>query len=73
MVIESHYVNPSDQALAFQRANAAKGNADSQYVMGMRYRFGIGVPKDRGLAREFLEKSAAQGHRKAREELKAIY
>ncbi|MGN6386391.1 MAG: tetratricopeptide repeat protein [Verrucomicrobiota bacterium] len=73
MLIESHYNNPAEQALAFQRANAAKGNADSQYVMGMRYRFGIGVPKDRGLAREFLEKSAAQGNRKAIEQLKELY
>ena len=70
-VIESHY-NTTDQVLEFQRANAAKGNADSQYVMGMRYLSGIGVPRDRGLAREFLEKSAAQGNAKAREQLREI-
>src|SRR3954470_19538365 len=46
-VIEMHY-ETDDPLLTFQRANAAKGFPESQYVMGIRYLSGIGVPQDEG-------------------------
>jgi hypothetical protein len=70
-VIESHW-DKRDQLLESQKENAAKGNPDALYVMGMRYHLGIGVPKDRQYAHEYLQKSAALGNQKAKKQLEQL-
>jgi hypothetical protein len=70
-VIEMHY-ETDDPLLAFQRANAAKGFPESQYVMGMRYLSGLGVPQDEGKAREYLQAAASRGNFRAKEKLRQL-
>lgn len=70
-IIEMHY-ETDDSLLEFQRANAAKGFPESQYVMGMRYLSGIGVPQDEGKARDYLQAAAARGNVRAKEKLRDL-
>jgi hypothetical protein len=44
---------------------AEQGRDSAQYMLGRRYLFGDGVPKDEGQARHWLEQAAAQGNRDA--------
>jgi hypothetical protein len=65
-----------DPLLGYQQEQAAKGNPESQYAMGVRHLTGNGVVQDEGLAREWLEKASANGNLRARtklRELKSIY
>ncbi len=70
-VIVAHY-DSFDPILQFQMQNAHKGDPRSQYALGMRYLEGIGVERNEFLAREYLEKSSAQGDRRAAARLKEI-
>ena len=55
----------STSIFRFQSKLADQGNAEAQYKVGEMYEVGKGVPKDNARAREWLEKAANQGHRKA--------
>ena len=47
--------------------------ANKQYVLGGRYRYGLEVEKDYKKAIEWYEKAANQGHRKAQLEIATLY
>lgn len=52
--------------LKYNQDQAAAGNAYGQLRMGERYLKGDGVEKDEAKAREYLQKSAAQGNAEAK-------
>ncbi len=56
-----------DYATAFRLARplADKGNADVQFLLGMMYRDGEGVPPDEAVGASWLLRAAEQGHRRA--------
>ena len=47
------------------QTQAAQGNAEAQYSLGVLYANGRGVPQDYVQARQWWEQAAAQGHREA--------
>jgi hypothetical protein len=51
--------------LSFHKAQAAKGDPQGQYAMGLRYLNGDGVPKYEEIGRDYLTKAAKQGHTNA--------
>ena len=51
---------------------AAGGNARAQYRLGLCYRDGNGVLRDKAKAREWLEKAAAQGNTAAAQALAGL-
>jgi len=55
--------------LEYQQQNAAKGNPQSQFAMGIRFLHGIDVHRNEEMAREFLLAARRQGHLGAREKL----
>lgn len=52
--------------LKTHQERAAAGYPSAQYDLGMRYLKGDGVAKDENLAREWLQKAAAQDHAEAK-------
>ena len=56
----------------YQKA-AAQGNADAQYMLGLAYATGEGVPKDAAYAVEWYQKAAVQGNAAAQYMLGLIY
>ena len=46
-----------------------QGDPDAQYVLSGMYFQGVGVPKDQGVAMQWLRKAAAQGHARAKARL----
>ena len=58
------------KVLENQKRLAEKGYPSSQFDLGMRYLTGDGVEKDLGLARQWLEKAAQNGHSQAADWLK---
>jgi hypothetical protein len=64
--------NDRDALLTYQKEQAAKGNAQSQFVMANRYLTGTGVEKDEAKARELLEAASKSGNLKAREKLREL-
>ncbi|MBI3880609.1 MAG: sel1 repeat family protein [Verrucomicrobia bacterium] len=54
------------KVLALQMRQASNGSATFQFDLGARYLKGDGVEKNEDLAREWLEKSAAQGNNQAK-------
>ena len=52
---------------------AAAGDADAQYKLAALYLAGIGVPRDRNEALNWLEKAAAQNHAAAQYQLGRLY
>lgn len=60
------------KVVEFQKKRAAEGSAVFQYDLGIRYLNGQGVEKDEVLAREWLAKSAAQGHLPAQRKLREL-
>lgn len=63
---------PLAKLINLQR-EAAQGNADAQYSLGVIYFTGDGVPKDTVKAIEWFTKAAVQGHTKANLYLGGIY
>lgn len=61
---------PSFEALL---AQAEKGNAQAQYLLGQRYNFGDGVPQDRKKAVAWQTRAAMQGHATAQYVLGLMY
>jgi TPR repeat protein len=55
------------------RWSARFGSAESQHVMGMRHQAGRGVEEDLGVAIEWFEQAAEQGHTSSRNRLVEIY
>jgi len=60
-------------AAALYAPQAAAGNAEAQYRMGMMARFGWGMDKDAGAAARWLQRAAAQNHPLAQAELGTMY
>lgn len=52
-------------ALRLVRPLADNGNADAQFLLGMMYRDGEGVPPDEALGVGWMLRAAEQGHRRA--------
>ncbi len=52
---------------------AKQGEADSQFILGMMYNYGCGVPKDTKEGIMWLTKAAEQGYDKAQAELGDVY
>jgi TPR repeat protein len=65
-IAEKRAVENAAKALAWNRAQAEKGDAYGQFRMGERYRDGEGVARDPQQARAWFAKSAAQGNIEAR-------
>jgi TPR repeat protein len=61
------------KVLKFQQDQAANGSPSAQYDLGMRYLRGDGVEKDETLARQWLEKSAAQDNAQAKAALQQYF
>ena len=61
-----------EAAHAWLKLSADKGDAESLFLMGNMYMFGMGVKKDLVIAKQFFERAAKQGHAKAAESLKLI-
>jgi hypothetical protein len=55
------------------RVLAAQGNADAEYVLGLRYATGKGVPEDDKAAAEWYLKAARQGHAHAQYNIGCLY
>ena len=53
-------------------AAAKKGDAEAQYNLGACYEFGGGAPKDIDLAKQWYEKAAKQGNKKALARLRVL-
>lgn len=51
---------------------AKKGDAEAQYNLGACYEFGGGASVNADLARQWYEKAAAQGHKKAKARLRIL-
>lgn len=47
------------------RAEADAGDAEAAYLVGVLYRHGVGVRRDKALAVAYLEKAKAEGHAQA--------
>ena len=52
--------------MAAMKKNAEKGHAESQYNMGMYYKYGLGVKQDNNKSLYWFKKASDQGHMKAR-------
>ena len=61
-----------EAAHAWLKLSADKGDAESLFLIGNMYMFGMGVKKDMVTAKQFFERAAKQGHAKAAESLKLI-
>ena len=61
------------QLLQTLHTQAAQGDANTQFVLGMMYANGRGVPQDYTTARGWYEKAAVQGHAMAQYNLGALY
>lgn len=61
-----------ERVLKYQIEQAEKGLPSFQFIMGKRYQTGNGVPRDVKMAREFFQKSAAQGDTDAKTALKEL-
>jgi TPR repeat protein len=60
------------KALEFQKQRAQAGSASAQYDLGMRYLNGNGVEKNLDEAKQWFEKSAAQGNSMATKKLEEL-
>lgn len=58
-------ITHSGEAREWYRRNAQNDNAQAQYVLGLIYALGDGIPRDVPEAVKWLSKSAEQGHCKA--------
>lgn len=64
---------PSDLSAADLQTQAAQGDADAQYNLGVLYEQGRGGPQDDAKARQWYEKAAAQGDTDAQYNLGMLY
>jgi len=69
---EAERAQDAQRLLDFQHQCAEQGLRTFQYDLGLRYLVGKGVPRDRTIARHWLERAAAQRHPRARLELERL-
>jgi hypothetical protein len=74
--------NPASQSAVTKRVTpslqdleslAARGDAEAEWQMGVRYHDGEGVPQDDAQAMQWFERAAQQGHVEAQSHLGAYY
>jgi len=53
------------KALELYHIAATQGDADSQWIIGLRYQNGSGVAIDLKKAKDFFRVAASQGHKKS--------
>jgi hypothetical protein len=58
--------------LSYQTQQAAKGNPEALYAMGLRYLNGIDVAKNDALGRDYLEAAKKKGNLRARAKLEEL-
>ncbi len=63
----------AETAIEQVKREAALGNAQAQYELGLMFATGNGVPQDPGVAAQWLIKSARQGDARAQYQLGLIY
>src|SRR3989344_1324572 len=63
----------AEERLAQLQKQADSGNADTQFDLGVMYRYGKGVPEDTAKAVEWWQKAAAQGNADAQVNLGGMY
>jgi TPR repeat protein len=68
-----YYKGDLKEAFVEWEGLAKKGDADSQYNLGIMYHHGEAVLKNNIKARHWLEAASQQGHKKADEELGHLY
>jgi S1-C subfamily serine protease len=75
LVLQAGAVNAEidGNVLSLERAMAELGHADAQYILGVMYRDGLGVPRDYKAAVEWYGKAAEQGHADAQFYLGVMY
>lgn len=71
--LSSLSIDPSAEELQTLHAQATQGSAEAQFILGMMYANGRGVPQDYATARGWYEKAAAQGYALAQYNLGALY
>ena len=59
-------ISQADGLFDFQMKLAKKGNAEAEFKVGEMYETGFGVKKDMNEAKNWITKSASQGHETAR-------
>ncbi|OGS99352.1 MAG: hypothetical protein A3F73_00385 [Gallionellales bacterium RIFCSPLOWO2_12_FULL_59_22] len=62
-----------EKAAKLYSASASKGNAEAQYILGIMYRAGRGVPRDVDAAKRWYLLAAEQGHAQAQFNLGWMY
>ena len=70
--ILQQYKEANERRVQFEIQEAGKGDATAQYMLGRRYLYGDGTPKDEQQARRWLEASALQGNADARSKLQSL-
>jgi hypothetical protein len=70
--ILQQYKEANERRIKFEIQEAEKGDATAQYMLGRRYLYGDGIPKDEQQARHWLEASALQGNPDARSKLQSL-
>ena len=71
--VKAYLQNDFATAIKEFTAEARKGNADAQFLLGNMYRKGQGVPQDYAEAAKWYRKSAEQGDIKAQHNLGVLY
>lgn len=61
-----------EQAFAWCKHAAGKGNVEAQYQLGMFFKMGIGTPEDRVAALQWYRQSANHGHAEAENEARGL-
>ena len=61
------------ESLMRVKAAAEQGNAEAQFLLGLQYKVGDGIDKDRGEAVKWLRKSAESGYAEAQYALGDLY
>lgn len=61
------------ESLMRVKAAAEQGNAEAQFLLGLQYKVGDGIDKDRGEAVKWLRKSAESGYAEAQYALGELY
>ena len=59
-------------AAQWYKEAADNGKSDAQYILGLFYSHGAGVPKDTAKAAEYFTKAAEQGHKDAKSQLESL-
>jgi hypothetical protein len=69
---EAKILVEEDPTVKSQLKQADAGFAPAQYVIGVRYLTGTGLPADKQKGKKYLELAGVQGHAKAKERLQEL-